>query len=373
MTLAACQPALSWWQTPSPCPPGATLTGVPWPDQQPVTTPAGPLTADKRTAYVRHYAVMCRSGDGPQDLDGRSTTWWGNGQMSMELLAQDGGVSRLTEWDERGRETHRRTCTAPNNRSTCTGHRTWWHHTVNRGIEGSYVGDTPVGIWQEWSPEGTLIGEVDFGKGGSPVVLKDDDSRLLFADIVLGGAADLAISRTPDLALPVGKATGSPQIGMNLSLTAEAVLIDGFRLGPWTDPATREQIATRMEGAHRDAKMFAIKARQPVPEARVLLQADAGLSYTEVEHVMAMAQDRGFVHFDLVVDNPKRQLPPFQGPPRSLISRNHAVLSVALVVPRLADVEASPNASLQDMIAATDALQSGSAPKRWPRLSAAQE
>ena len=369
----SCQSPLSWWETDAPCPPGATLTGVPWPAKMPITAPAGPLSQEKRAAYVRHYAVMCRSSSGPQDLDGRSTTWWGNGQMSMELLAEEGGVSRLTEWDERGRETHRRTCEDPTTRSTCSGHRTWWHHTTHRGIEGSYRGSAPIGIWREWTPDGTLIGEVDFREGGAPVVLRDDNSRLQIADIVLGGAADLVISRTADLQLPIGTATGSPQIGLNLSLTHEAVLVDGFRLGAWRDQRTRAQVATRMEQAHRDAKMFAIKARRPVPEARVLLQADAGLPYADVASAMAMAQERGFVLFDIVVDNPKRQLPPFEGPPRSLVPRNLSVLTVALAEPQLADVKPGPDASFQDMITATDALERSSEPKRWPRLGSEQE
>lgn len=332
LVLNACTSAeVPWWESETPCPPGAEMVGTPWPSNVPISAPPGPLPIERRALYTRKYSAMCRTGDGFNDFDGQSISWWGNGQPQMAFLARDGGVAELTEWDEYGQQTHHRLCTSTRDRATCSGDRTWWHHTKKKGIEGSYVAKKPVGEWREWGPNGTLIGHVDFTDGTDHRVVIDTNTRLLVADIV--GGADVSVAPSNDLQLPESTAAERPELAVNLVLTKKSVTIDGIRLGDWDSRRLEAAFLEELTNKRKEHETLIAKSDLPPFDGRLLVQAHRDLPYSRVAQILNVAAKVGYVQFDVVVENPLKKLPPFKGPPRTQMWTSLSAFSVILVAP----------------------------------------
>jgi len=362
LTLLACGSETPWWEAEAPCPPGAELVGTPWPSDQPITSPPGPLPSDRREVYTRRYAVMCRKGEGPGDYLGRSTSWWGNGQRQMDFTAAEDGVAELTEWDELGRQTHHRVCAKPGERDSCTGERTYWHHNGQKGIEGAYAATRPTGTWKEWNLEGDLIGEVVFTEAG-PQVKRHLGTRLLVADIAHAGRSSLYVTDSPELTLPTSSAITQPVLGVSLVMTSAAVIVDGAWVGDWEDDGLRRQLRRLLREKRALEEKIAARVEGMSVDLRVLVQADASRPFADVADLLRVAAEVGYITIDIVVTNPQRKLPPFEGPPRTQNLAHLSVLTVTSVDPAVPGaLQPKAGATLQEVVRASDAIEG---PVRW--------
>ncbi len=363
IALLACTAESPWWESEDPCPPGAELTGTPWPADQPIARPPGPIPPEHRAAYTSKYGVLCRTGEGRFDYEGPSLLWWGNGQPQMVFVAANGGITTLEEWDEYGHLKHQRQCPDPAKKQSCHGERTWWHHTGKPGIQGSYEGRQPLGIWKEWDKEGTLIGEVDFGDGGEPEVILGTSTRLLIADIVEGG--DVSIAPTEGFELPKSTATVRPKPAINLSISEEHIAVDGVRVAGFDDLTLGHRLAERLAEKRAQHEAVVIQSDSPDFDGRILVQVHASLPYSRVAKILEAASDSGYSKFDVVVENPLRKLPPFQGPPRAERWSALATFAVTFAGDQAA-VEVDPDATIQDVVSASDKVRGqGQGPVLW--------
>jgi len=306
--LLACGPADHWWDAEHPCPPGATLRGTP--PQEGVAAP------------MFGWQVSCRL---PNDaLQGRSTSWWKNGQRSSDRTYERGEPQTWRGWDEAGRP-------AGEGRyedGEFTGDGGHFYENGQRALWGAHVRGERHGVWQSWDKRGQRTGRVRFDSGTvaeiltgpALLILEPEDS---FNDCCSDDA--LATSRSPDH-VPVAPIAYAHSSEISLD-------------GAWILELEDGAIPPGEQRGRLISKLYDgldnLRARQVAAgishSGQLNVSVDGDKPVGLLLDVLFTAGQAQYGKFGLVVQHPTLELPPFSGTYRGGRARRSIPLSLPMI------------------------------------------
>lgn len=330
-----------WWLLgDQACPRGAVLTGEAPPPQSVVPGPPPESFYD----VTPGWEVQCELPGGV--LHGRSSSWYGHGQLARSMRLDHGLVVESNLWSQRGRVIRQTRCEQPAFPSTCTQHIQRWHEDGTLGLEGDLRGEegwntsrgmaTREGTWRAWDEKGRLVGDMDF-EGGVVTEVRKDSPLLRYGDLDVGPGiwSDERPHSTSVL---------RPEQAVHVVVDQREITVDGVRVLVLTriqderagvevtvipSDEKRGHLVSRLYDRlveKRDiAEELYSSIGKPVPGDIVLDVGQEAVMAT-LREMLYTAQEAGFDDLHFATQNPATFVPPLTGP--ELLRGPHTLHSV---------------------------------------------